>query len=181
MSRGMLAEAFLKDGSWLKGPDFLTKSKADWPKLSTEPQVPSDSAPEVKKIVVVFATATHENPLTCFIEYFSSWDKLIRCTAWLLRLKRSLRHSSVSAKRDKVLQCVKSVKSEPTDLQLSVQDLTDAEESIVAFVQQQTFRDEVNTLRTGQAVRKSSKLYKLDPILHEGILRVGVRLSPCLH
>ena len=52
------------------------------------------------------------------------------------KLLQDTKHTS--AKCDKVLQ---SVKSEPTDLQLSVQDLTDAEESLVTFVQQQAFRD----------------------------------------
>ena len=64
-----------------------------------------------------------------------------------------------------------------SDQQLSVQDFTDAEESLVAYVQQNAFTDEVNALRAVQAVRRSSRLYKLDPILNDGILRVRGRLS----
>ena len=64
-----------------------------------------------------------------------------------------------------------------SDQQLSVQDFTDAEESLVAYVQQKAFRVEGNALRAGQAARRSSRLYKLDLILNDGILRVGGRLN----
>lgn len=35
----------------------------------------------------------------------------------------------------------------------------------------------MKALQTGQPLRKSSRLYKLDPILQDGILRIGGRLS----
>ena len=44
-----------------------------------------------------------------------------------------------------------------SDQLLSVQDFTDAEESLVAYVQQKAFRDEVNSLRAGQAIRKEQQ------------------------
>lgn len=56
-----------------------------------------------------------------------------------------------------------------------MQDLTGAKESPVAYVQQKAFGDKVIGLRMGQAVRVVD--YKLDPILHDGILSVGGRLS----
>jgi hypothetical protein len=160
-SRGMRADAFLKERCWLNGPDFLAKCEADWPKLSTQPLVHSDSDSEVKKTVVAFATTVHEDPLTRFIKSFSSWDKLIRSTAWLLKFKGTLRHL-IQLKKAGTSHSA-SVKSEYvkdkqlSDQQLSVQDFTDAEESLVAYVQQKAFRDEVNSLRAGQAIRKEQQ------------------------
>ena len=134
-SRGMRADAFLKERCRLNGPDFLDKCEADWPKLSTQPLVLSDSDSEVKKTVVAFATTIHEDPLTRFIESFSSWDKLIRSTAWLLKFKGTLRHL-IQLKKACTSHSA-SVKSEYvkdkqlSDQQLSVQDFTEAD----AYVQ----------------------------------------------
>ena len=51
-----------------------------------------------------------------------------------------------------------------------------AEKSLLSYIQQHSFRDEV-TLQKGQSVKRSSRIYKLDPILQNGTLRVGGRLS----
>ncbi|KAL0149469.1 hypothetical protein M9458_055257 [Cirrhinus mrigala] len=69
------------------------------------------------------------------------------------------------------------VKSQLGAQTLSVEDLVLAEESLVRYVQQQSFQDEITLLNKGHAVKTSSRIYKLDPILDNGILRVGGRLS----
>lgn len=49
---------------------------------------------------------------------------------------------------------------------------------LVCQVQQQYFQDEIATLRAGNgAVKKRCPIYKLDPVLTNGVLRVGGRLS----
>ena len=59
---------------------------------------------------------------------------------------------------------------------LSVSDLEKAEKAIVCFVQRQSYPDEIEALTKG-TLKKASHLYKLDPVLVDGILRVGGRLS----
>ncbi|KAK0142402.1 hypothetical protein N1851_019846 [Merluccius polli] len=61
--------------------------------------------------------------------------------------------------------------------QLSVEDLAKAKQSLVSYVQQQSFQDEVTSLQKGLPIKRSSRIYKLDPILQNGILGVGGRLS----
>ena len=70
-------------------------------------------------------------------------------------------------------------------------DLREAEYAILSFVQQQTFPDEINSLKESNRentakdemshrrykVRRSSPMYKLDPILQNGLLKVGGRLN----
>ncbi len=51
-----------------------------------------------------------------------------------------------------------------------------AERAIVRFVQRQVFKDDITALAKGN-VKKSSHLYKLDPVIVDGLLRVGGRLS----
>ena len=51
-------------------------------------------------MAVAFTTSAVQNqsPLTCFIEHFSSWDKLIRSAAWLLKIKENLRQLNLKEK-----------------------------------------------------------------------------------
>lgn len=175
-SRGMHVEAFVKDGRWLKGPDLLMQAETDWPTLPEVPVILSDSDPEIKKTVVILAmTALQDQyPLTRFIEHFSSWDRLVKSAAWLLKVKATLRRLSLKKKASCTLYT--SVKSDLPE-QLSVEDLAEAEKSLVSYIQQQSFRDDVTSLQKGQPVKRSSRIYKLDPILQNGIVRVGGRLS----
>ena len=59
---------------------------------------------------------------------------------------------------------------------LSVEDMAQAEEAIVRFVQEHSFQEEMTALKREGSVRKSSCLFRLDPVLVDGVLRVGGRL-----
>ncbi|KAL7883055.1 hypothetical protein SRHO_G00007130 [Serrasalmus rhombeus] len=56
-------------------------------------------------------------------------------------------------------------------------DLQRAEEAIIRFYQQEKFPKEISTLQEGKPVMCSSDLHKLDPVLQDGMLRVGGRLN----
>lgn len=58
-----------------------------------------------------------------------------------------------------------------------MEDLAEAERSLLSYIQRKSFRDEVTSLQKSQPVKRSSRIYKLDPILQNGIIRVGGRLS----
>lgn len=56
--------------------------------------------------------------------------------------------------------------------------LSEAEISIIRFTQQERFPDEFAALSSDKCeVKKESRIYKLDPTLENGLLRVGGRLS----
>lgn len=164
-SRGIKTEKFIQEGHWLSGPNFLMQPETDWPVIQVPPTL-YDSDPEVKKVAMAFTTSIlqKERPLTRFIEHFSSWNKLIRSSAWILKFKETLRRKKTS-------------NAYPTGSQLSVEDLAKAEQSLVSYVQQQSFKDEVTSLQRGLPIKRNSRIYRLDPILQHGILRVGGRLS----
>ncbi len=54
----------------------------------------------------------------------------------------------------------------------------EAEIAIIRFTQQQRFKAEIDALSSGKStVRKDSPIFKLDPRLEDGLLRVGGRLG----
>lgn len=55
--------------------------------------------------------------------------------------------------------------------------MQEAEKYIIQYEQGKAFQLEINSLRRGKPCAKSSSLCKLDPVLDQGILRVGGRLS----
>lgn len=111
------------------------------------------------------------------------WTKLKKAVAWFLRLKSILlklakkrtrgmdqsRHAMVTRKG-------KQEKTGP--YVLSVSDMEDAEMAMVQFCQRQEFPQEMTCLRKGmQYVSRNSSIYRLDPFLDTGVLRVGGRLG----
>lgn len=60
---------------------------------------------------------------------------------------------------------------------LTVDDLKKAEIAIIGHCQNNSFQEEISALRRKDSVKKSSRLFGLNPQLEEGILRVGGRLS----
>lgn len=60
---------------------------------------------------------------------------------------------------------------------LTVDDLEKVEKAIGSFVQKQHFSEEISHLIDGKSIKKSSHLYRLDPMVTNGMLRVGGPLS----
>lgn len=62
---------------------------------------------------------------------------------------------------------------------LTVEDVAHAEKAIICFVQRQSFQEEIAALSNGtvKRVAVASNLVKLDPVVVDGVLRVGGRLS----
>lgn len=71
---------------------------------------------------------------------------------------------------------MQSVKVQAVDKgPLSVEEFDEAEKAI-SFCQCQRFPEELACLQNGERVKKSNHLYNLDPILENGVLRVGGRI-----
>lgn len=60
---------------------------------------------------------------------------------------------------------------------LSANDLLEAEVSIIRYSQQKRFKEEIVVLSAGKPLVRDSVIYKLDPCLEDGLLRVVGRLS----
>lgn len=181
-SRGLTAQEFGK-GKWLKGPDFLCLPPTEWPELNLNSSVPADD-PEVKRERKVNAITTYDSPTSHLIHYYSSWKKLKTSVAWWLELKERLLFLSHKRKEHEAKQN-NNERKEPKGSQprlgkssLTPERLEEAEMAIIQFVQSHRFSNEFASLKQDlKTVSQDSPLYRLDPFIKDGILRVGGRLS----
>ena len=157
VSRGMHPKE-LKNGVWESGPEFLKKKEVE---EEEEAELSVDDV-EVKKEVQVFRIEVEEDPIMKIARYFSSWRKVKRAVAWLMKIKKRLR----------------SKKNEEDQGEITVEDMKQAEEVIIRHVQGQMFPEELRRLRLGDSVQKSSPIKCLRPMLDErGIMCVEGRLK----
>ncbi|XP_078493208.1 uncharacterized protein LOC144748760 [Ciona intestinalis] len=100
---------------------------------------------------------------------YSSLHRLKRTTAWLLRFK------------DYIVARHKKEEMKTTSHLLTVTELKRAETELLKYVQEQHFSQWLNVLRGDKKIPPktagSSSIFKLDPMLSDGVLRVGGRLE----
>ncbi|XP_014828361.1 PREDICTED: uncharacterized protein LOC106907277 isoform X2 [Poecilia mexicana] len=188
-SRGFKVDSLLNQ-KWIESPTFLWEPEDKWPKSPMNFSMTTDD-PELKKTPLINATVINSNATSQLISFFSDWQKLKLAVAWFLKLKGVLLKLS---KRRKGLQLTNSVTTETSTLELtkemqalknslgnqsvSLEDLTQAETAIISFCQRERFPDEFAALTSRNSeIPRSSPIYKLDPVLQDGLLRVGGRLS----
>ena len=148
--------------NWFSGPPFLWLPPINWP----EPPCLFPSLPEEFKCKQrhVFAavtntfTLTAEDSLDKRFSRFSSWYKLKKAVAHILRLRcKLLHHDFISGT-------------------LTATELVRAETAIIIAIQKEFFSPEIALLQSGKQVSKGP-LRKLNPIFISGILRVGGRIQ----
>ena len=178
-SRGVPANALQR---WIEGPEFLAKPSEAWPQRPTELcSTVHESDPEIKKGSTVCATnISRTTQELAIIERFSCWRRLKRVIAWLLRYKRNLRHCSELRKQGRMADFKQADPISP----VSLEELVNAETQILKCVQNSCFSDELHRLKsqqdgrnTSNVLSKSSSIVKLDPIIKDGLIRVGGRLQ----
>ncbi|XP_046550033.1 uncharacterized protein LOC124259858, partial [Haliotis rubra] len=114
-------------------------------------------------------------PIAETVFWTDNWTKLKRVTAHFIIFRNHLRNKINMRKGSKPVKL---------ELNMSRDILEEAERSVISYVQRQTYGEEITCLKrrksdgTGlKSMPKTSTLFKLDPILDEGILRVGGRLE----
>ena len=190
-TRGLTARKLMVKSRWLTGPEFLWKDGVFQPNTKEIYPV-KENDPELKKATVLKTTA--DGPSKKFPDYFevqhlkyiSSWFRMRRIVALCLRLLMLLRKGDV--KNDSLGSCSSE------KLTITLDQLQEAEKSIIKAVQYENYKEEINILEglksmaeTGdrasvklrnQRMKKTSSLFRLDPFLDEdGILRVGGRIK----
>ncbi|XP_046558819.1 uncharacterized protein LOC124267876 [Haliotis rubra] len=169
-SRGMYASQIVNCGQWIKGPEFLWMEESKWPATPDLFDVDPTEL-EVRKSKVFFSDIGMEEYATDrLLKRYSSWIKLKKIVCWILRLKQCLllKVSGSKQKQDNKI----STKS------LSVDEMRTAELEIVKYLQKRHFTSEIQELKLGRTVKKSSPIHQLEPMISsKGILCVGGRLS----
>ncbi|XP_067055972.1 uncharacterized protein [Acropora muricata] len=187
-SKGLRLQEMAKDNRWMNGPTFLWKEEDSWPTRIEFPRL-KDSDVEVRKESRIYVAAVAQDLLDILIHHYSSWWKLKRAFAWLLRYKQFIRSKTCKKKEDAAPNAVCS--SEKTALRignLTVIELQKAEEEIVRWVQRTSFPDVYRALANmlpGSSERQvkkviqkeGSSIFKLNLKLRNGLLSVDGRLE----
>jgi hypothetical protein len=144
-SRGLSADHFLSCARWIKGPEFLWRQSEVWPKRPDGlGEVLSDD-PEVKKEVITCISVKDEGVRTVdsIIEHFSSWARLKKFFAWMLRFRQNLlvadrKRSNGNSANDHQQSTIKPI---------TVTELKIAERELLKDVQKTNFPEELTSCR----------------------------------
>ena len=176
LSRGLSAEALLSSDRWIKRPAFLWEQKQRWLKGPFSLGSVPDADPEVKLDVNVHATAVAV-PFCLVVEYFrrtSSWHRLKKSTAWFLRYHENLRFASTHKKI--AISCPNAPWRH-----INMEEVKAAELRILKCVQLHYFPEKLQSLTKAGVdvahVKKTSGLRSLNPVLVDGLLRIGGRFG----
>ena len=119
-----------------------------------------EDEPKVKKAKVYHTeTIDRSSGINQMFEQRSSWHSLKKDIAWLIRFKNWI---------------MKNAKTGP----LSVEETENAEIAMVRYIQKQHFGNEMATLDSSSKLKRSSKLFRLGPVMSsQGVLVTGRRLK----
>ncbi|XP_072023293.1 uncharacterized protein [Amphiura filiformis] len=185
-SQGQTVKNSFSNRRWPRGPEYLWQKETEQPSQpcnSDENQLDND--PKYEASVNAIQVEEHKDPIVKLLRHYSKWNSLKRAVAYLLRLRRMLlqkakKKNNAAAKNDtEETQSRHSL--EPTrESHLSADDLQEAEEAIVRYIQQEAFAKEISALKAtpDQKImckkrQKVGSLDNLDPMILDGILRVG--------
>ena len=160
-SRGLFPSELVNHTLWWHGPTWLGRSPDNWPQQRA--WYPNEKAKEEEKVVLnAFQTCgdVTEHSLVSPDRY-SSFTRLKRVTAWVLRFTRNCR----------------SIKSQGKTLSpLSTTELKEAECYWMRIIQNCHFYSEISTLKKLSPLQSSSCLKTVRPFIDsKGLLRVGGR------
>jgi hypothetical protein len=142
-SRGCCPETLYKY-KWWEGPDWLKRPPNEWPKSEAFPDFNITNS-EKKKTVI--GATNIENPVKQIYERISSYEKLVRVTAWILRFS---------------FNC-KSNKADQNFGSLTLEEINKAEMILFKIVQKESFEGaEDKKLKTLKIVVDSSDVLRIE-------------------
>ncbi|XP_055634185.1 uncharacterized protein LOC129774469 [Toxorhynchites rutilus septentrionalis] len=159
ISRGVAPDVIGKCSLWWEGPCWLKEVEENWP---CQPTVVDEDPPEVRRKVAACLTAVEPEFDIWYISKFSSYTKMIRTTAYWVRL----------------IELQRNPKSDHNFGFLTSSELKGAEMILFRLGQRLAFNQEIRALSNSKPVPRNSSLRWFNPfIMEDGILHVGGRLS----
>ena len=171
-SRGISPSNQEKINRWLNCPGFLWLDESKWTTHGKKdiPEVDQDD-PEVKIKLSVHVTSAGDEGITSTVQNrISSWSKLLRVTAWVMRWIKIVR---------KWVNKTNVEEGSPTQLHvLSVEELKAAEVVVIKGYQRKEFNEEFMVLDGHRNKKLRESIGSLNPYVGEdGLIRVGGRLQ----
>ena len=166
-TRGCTVKELVQDSFWTQGPYFLYQSEEHWPNtsLSSADSLSEDAQKDVgsKSFVAVASldkTRVDKSIMDC--TRFSSWSRLVRTTAWILRIAKMAKSPNKSQLRKPYLTAV---------------EVEEGKKFWIRQSQLDKYGETIAHLQT-QKEFKSCPLRGLTPFLdRDGLLRVGGRID----
>ena len=176
--RGLDGTCLAKVKMWYKGPKSLWEPESSWKRDHIIEEI--DAAdPETEKEVSFNRIEVKTDTLETLETRFSSWNKMGRVFALVLKFKTNLLRKFFQ-KRDKTELYQQIGTSEQF---LSNAEIEIVKKKIIKMAQNRPFAEEISLLGLAKnkkvsKVKQNSKLYSLDPFIGEDqVLRVGGRLK----
>ncbi len=163
----MHAYQLISDSRWIRGPSFLWQSEVSYSVETDVGEIPDDDV-ELKKKVQSFAVNQETKPsiIPAMFRKFSNWTRLKIAIGWILRFKTWMKSKRRGFEDHSV-----------NTGHLTVEEMHQAEKCILLHVQRERYGDEMDKLKSGDVVGKSSPLRRLDPVLIGELICVGGRLK----
>ncbi|GFW85048.1 integrase catalytic domain-containing protein [Trichonephila clavipes] len=159
VSRGANLETIINSQFWMHGPQWLRTTENNWPK-SLNCDFSSIDPCESEEQVFTFACELNTASIIN-LNKFSSLQKLLRVTSWVLRFVHNIRNRFNKRSND-----------------LSTEEIDGAEKFWIQLVQIDAFAEEVNCLRARELLLKTSVILEFNPFLDsDELIRVGGRLQ----
>ena len=186
LSRGETPSAADQHPMWFRGPPFLWQTAVHWPISPLIPPLLENNAELKESIKLNVAQVTNlkearnQNFLIDLCDRYSSWFRLQKAVAWLLRLKAYCKARYLLKQQ---YTCLQALQSSELDM---------ATNEIIKSVQREVFSEQMQDLLqkctdsdvvpalTKKQLRKREAwkpLQRLSPFLSQGILRVGGRIQ----
>lgn len=157
-SRGISPQRLQEERLWWHGPHWLRRHSTSWP--SHTPNLTLTNLEE-RPATCTVAVKELEPEIWTLVENYSSLTRLIRISAWIFRARDRFRASPTS--NPEVLT--------PAELESALLFWT-------KITQQAYFSHEIQILRNGKSLSRSSPLLRLFPIFDsDGLLRLRGRLQ----
>ncbi|XP_064479234.1 uncharacterized protein LOC135392454 [Ornithodoros turicata] len=159
LTRGVTAETLIRSNVWWHGPDWLLLEPSSWPDDDLEWDTRADD--ERNRKANVLHTSVSSGPPPIDTAKYSTYQRLIRVTAWILRFLNNMRKPE-----NRQSGC------------LVDEEVKRAEKFWVQQAQAEHYAEEIAQLQTDQTVAPESKLAALRPYLDDsGIIRLQTRLQ----
>jgi hypothetical protein len=152
ISRGISVEKLAHSTFWFDGPDWLSLKREHW-----ECNRVCNVSSTCEENVVSFVATTED---FCLFNRYSSFYKLLRVTAYIKRFAHNCN------RKNKRLTGI-----------LSAEEIENAHYCLIRRAQQESFPQEFHSLIKNKNISNDSRIKALSPFVHNGLLRVGGRLS----
>lgn len=136
---------------WFRGPRFLFEPEDRWP----IPRSPGEED-DVQEVLHTTEDSTARDDWLPDPARFSKYETLVRTTARVLAFTDICRHRAT---------------------RMEHRHIERAEQVLMQRAQRESFGPELKKIEAGRPITKGSRLYKLDPVLEDGLLRVRGRIG----